>query len=790
MMVESVQSLRFSPKRNTVTVGQTSPDKLTSSLFYYVKGKDKIILTKQLSNEKLCLNPCERDNDGCTPLLLACKNQRWTNVKTLLDHYGEACMPSAVDKKGNSAFFYAFENLEIVEKLFSYNTVMEDVNRLFSNGESVLSLLVKCGNIDIIRRCSELFTNDILNHRNYLGKTPLIIACQRGDCNIVSFLLNMNVITNVYDNEGSNALMYLIKNINETNPQQEFIDACFKLLDMKSSQIDDTEVRNYNVEELFVLSRISNIPESSYGVIRSCIEIKTGKVRILKKCLKYNTYGIMPSDIMKEILLIKKMNEKTNVAIRLLGIYIDKDECFNLVFEPLAITLYDYFNLIRLSTRDETTRIEYIFKQLDKKVTLLHHHGILHNDLKLENMMFGYDGELKLIDFGISEFFGVSPNKYIKKNYITSSYIEAPDTGIILEYELCDSNEVPQGKFTFRRNRKSYASDVYSVGVSIIQGIFGSTSKYLNINGTVYKIVRCRPDKVEIDRNVKGSTSGKSKSDSEKERKQKLVPLSLRRVVVLQKYSFFDRLMQMINVDSNCRIKRKNFEHPVSEYTSSHSPSTRLIKSITHYSSEDIKNCRDELVYIDEIFDVYKDDIITSNPKNRCSPLMKKLIDRFQNTMSYDTILNTINSTNNYSGSNDIDCVCVAFLYIFSSIFEWHVYNIDDIVDILCKSKHYVVGVVNDIIINTILSTDFKPFVLYVESILIAQQKEQMGSVELYEKEESIFGTAVQYFSELSQDETFYIWDFFQALSCFFYGTLPFEMNIRSFDIITLFKRI
>lgn len=777
MMVESFPPLRLTSKLNFETLGQISPDKPTSSLFYYVKAKDKN-LSRQLSNEKLYYNPGERDTDECTPLITACKNKRWYNVKILLEHYGEECLPSAIDKKGNNAFFYSFDNFEIVDKLFLHQSVINDINRIFSNDDTVLSLLVKCGNINIIRKFLLLFNSISLNHRNNLGKTPLIISCQRGDCNIISLLLDMNVNINVYDNEGSNSIMYILKNISELNSKQELIDVCFRILDIKNPQDEISDVKHFTNDELTILAKISNIPESSYGVIRSCFEKKTGKIRILKKCIKYNTYNVVPSDIIKEILFIKKMNEKTNVAIKFLGIYIDNDECFNLVFEPLAITIYDYFNLIRLSTNDETKRIESIFKQLESKVLTLHHYGILHNDLKLENIMIGYDGDLKLIDFGISEFFGISPNKYITKNYITSTYIKAPDTGNNLEYDLCDSNEVPQGKFTFKKNRKSYASDIYSIGVSIIQGIFGSTSKYLSINGNIYKIVKYKIEN--------GQNSGNFKLD-DKEQKQKLIPLSLKRVAILQKYSFFDRLIQIINIDSNLRIKRKQIEEHISEYPSS---DKNLIKTIIHYNSEEIKNNRNELVYSDQIFDTYKDDIITVNPKNRCSSLIMKIIEKFHNTMSYDTILNTINSTNNYIGNSEIEYVCIAFLYIFSSIFEWHIYNIDVITEILSKPKHIIIGAVNDIIINVILTTKFNPFVLYAERILISHQMNYLNSSNLHINEENVFSTSIHYFSELSQNETFYIWDFFQALSCLFYGILPFEINIRSFDILTLFKRI
>jgi serine/threonine protein kinase len=43
-----------------------------------------------------------------------------------------------------------------------------------------------------------------------------------------------------------------------------------------------------------------------------------------------------------------------------------------------------------------------IFYHVLKAVEYLHHHGVMHNDIKMDNVMLGANGEVKLIDLGLS----------------------------------------------------------------------------------------------------------------------------------------------------------------------------------------------------------------------------------------------------------------------------------------------------------------------------------------------------------------------------------------------------
>ena len=52
----------------------------------------------------------------------------------------------------------------------------------------------------------------------------------------------------------------------------------------------------------------------------------------------------------------------------------------------------------------DENRIRFYATQIVLGLAILHEHGIMHRDLKLENLMLCEDGYIKMIDFGLSQF--------------------------------------------------------------------------------------------------------------------------------------------------------------------------------------------------------------------------------------------------------------------------------------------------------------------------------------------------------------------------------------------------
>jgi calcium-dependent protein kinase len=81
-------------------------------------------------------------------------------------------------------------------------------------------------------------------------------------------------------------------------------------------------------------------------------------------------------------------------------------------------------------------------KKLLRAITHCHSNGVVHRDIKPENIMIGGDGEIKLIDFGLSE-------KSVKKDASLHTIAGTP-------YYMAP--EVLEGDYNFK-------CDIWSLGV-------------------------------------------------------------------------------------------------------------------------------------------------------------------------------------------------------------------------------------------------------------------------------------------------------------------------------------
>lgn len=670
-------------------------------------------------------------------ILTAVKNGYWSDTLNLLKFYGTKYNILFPDYHGYDVLYYSQSNLELFTYILENNRNERVFNRTYPSGETVFEILIKHKMEDLILDNFHLFSYNLLNKSDSMNRTTLIMACRNCLYTLCKKLITSGVSVYQYDIEGKNMAYYLIENLSLEGTTSF---ALWFFHYKHNKQIYEPFHRFYE-DDVIVYNRIWNSNKgSNYSVIYHGYDKKTSNTIVLKKCIKYKPFDIISPDIIKEIIFLLNLKKENVNVVRILGYYINSLDEFYLVFEPLAITLYDYFKILReinsnlvlsppsspqrtiskrysvFNTIDESPNyVEEIYSKVMESITQIHKLGILHNDLKLENIMLNYNGKIKIIDFGIADFFGISPNKSVLHNYISSSFIKAPDEFHKIQYEVCNSSEVPQGKLTYENNRKSYDSDMYSFGNSMIQGIFGSTSKYLILNSLFYKVITPKDHK----------------------QLQKLIPLSVNRVKKLESYSFFGRLKLMIDINCNKRTPRVKLNLNVKKYTIA---KKHIVLNNIHYTDDEISGQQRELIYINDICSNYNNVFFEVNQVKDLQDIISRLVTRYKSKISYDTIINTLYYSNNCTIDTQFnDYVVICFFYIFSSIFETNIYDSNDVSELICKNNNHMIAFVNDLILKNISTIPIISFVSVVASKVVELQKDnkdgiQQIEIDLYKK--------------------------------------------------------
>ncbi|KAI7963410.1 hypothetical protein MJO29_003837 [Puccinia striiformis f. sp. tritici] len=160
-------------------------------------------------------------------------------------------------------------------------------------------------------------------------------------------------------------------------------------------------MENYN--------RLEKVGEGTYGVVYKAKDLRTGEIVALKKIrLEAEDEGV-PSTAIREISLLKEMNDEN--IVRLLDICHAEAKLF-LVFEFLDLDLKRYMDKVGDGDGMGPAIVKKFSYQLCRGVCYCHGHRILHRDLKPQNLLIDKDGNLKLADFGLARAFGIPLRSY------------------------------------------------------------------------------------------------------------------------------------------------------------------------------------------------------------------------------------------------------------------------------------------------------------------------------------------------------------------------------------------
>ncbi|KAH0787679.1 CAMK family protein kinase [Histomonas meleagridis] len=227
-----------------------------------------------------------------------------------------------------------------------------------------------------------------------------------------------------------------------------------------SSEIVTTYGERKYIKKINQYKLLNEIGKGAYSKVFLAINTENSKLYAVKRIrirqLAKTAIGV--SLIQREIGMMSKLNHKNIVGLHEV-IFVKDNQSVYLVM--------DYADCGNLTKHHfKPNEIRYIFSQIVEGVSYLHKNGIVHQDIKPQNILLNHDGTALITDFGIGHSF-----ESCARVVGTPAY-QAPE---VIDRSPNDQDYEP-GK-----------EDIWSLGVTLYTLTFGT----LPYQGqTVFEIVR------------------------------------------------------------------------------------------------------------------------------------------------------------------------------------------------------------------------------------------------------------------------------------------------------------
>lgn len=214
----------------------------------------------------------------------------------------------------------------------------------------------------------------------------------------------------------------------------------------------------HNLRNRFELGK--TLGEGMYGKVKLAVEKGTGE----KVAIKYIKKNKVQDDtdlrrLRREIHVMSSLSHPNIINIR--EVFENKDKIILVMDCALGGELYDYINDRQKLTENSARRL---FRQISSAINYCHQNGIVHRDLKLENIVLDIDENVKIADFGLSNFYS--------KDTLLKTFCGSP---------LYASPEIVNGQPYYGPE-----VDCWSLGVILYTLVYGA----MPFEGTDFKTLR------------------------------------------------------------------------------------------------------------------------------------------------------------------------------------------------------------------------------------------------------------------------------------------------------------
>jgi hypothetical protein len=374
-----------------------------------------------------------------------------------------------------------------------YKLDMGKINEINDKSDNILILSVKYhdflkdegkSNYKCIKYIVEN-TNVNINYLNDRRYSAFTFACKINNFELANLFLNNNLtVYNIRTSSNKLPISYITE-----KKMDPIVLRILSSPNKKKKIKEKTKIKDFKKfdKDEFTFLNLKDKSEGSYGVTLPVILNSTNEKLMLKK-YKDCDNTLIDKDSLKDIYFIRKINEiSEKCTVTLYGITII-NRCIYLVMEMLTYTMGDIAKIYENInfTKGKKEFYKDIFYLLLKHLNILCSCGIMHSDIKSENIMIDNENYPRIIDYGLAVFLGIGPKLDILSNYRGTQYTKAPDYSV----KNTDFNVYLDGKYIeLKNNYINYTTDVYSLAQVFMENIFPNdlhSRTYTFINDKLY----------------------------------------------------------------------------------------------------------------------------------------------------------------------------------------------------------------------------------------------------------------------------------------------------------------